>query len=72
MASLITATGMNSHQPIKDKLYDAMVIPWKCDCCKVCWLYVDTKRKGTCVHGGPYKGCVIVTQDPPPQAGEDA
>lgn len=30
--------------------------PYSCACCKKCWVYVEGKHEGRCLHGGPYKG----------------
>ena len=32
------------------------VVPWSCECCKRCWLYVDGRPVNRCPWGGPFTG----------------
>lgn len=48
--------------PVWDALYGVWVVPITCPCCTKCWLIVEGKGRGRCVHGGPYKGYVTVLE----------
>ena len=45
-----------------DPVYFDTVVPTTCQCCEKCWLVVLGPRRGSCVHGGPYKGWLTLIE----------
>ena len=57
-------------KPIRNKYCidkEDLVIPFKCECCRQCYLFVQSKnikledgnivnKNGTCPYGGPFNG----------------
>jgi len=46
--------------PHFDAIYREMVEPMTCGVCTKCFRYLSGRRKGQCIHGGPYLGYVHV------------